>query len=415
MARIVCFLLLTLCFNLFSESYIDNYFSLNSAKARALGNSYAANASGFESFEYNPAGLMDENGWGVTVISMNFSIIGNIFDLNEDLLDEYNELKGTDANFLGISKIAYLLKSENLSKVLSSLLKQVNNPDEGKYANGLGISPVIYSGFIRNGFGLGVFCTLESEAFGYNLTSTALENVLTTGILVGYSRPIDTKFFPMDVGISLRPMYRIRSGIGLSRLISLLDDNDTSMSEVMKEMDYLTGTGIGWDIGAKGYFKDLIFSLSFIDIFGTKFSYSHNSYENISNGDYLGGIESEDKYVVPMKALIGLAFNPYFGEVNKIINPTISFDYRLLLLDRGKYTDYVHQDSFWTNLSLGLDLEFFELFNLRTGINQGYLTTGAGIKIKAVEINSYIYSKEMGEDAGYRQQMGAGFEVAVRL
>lgn len=415
--RRLFFLILVLLLNIevYSRNYADIRFSIYSPKALALGNSYTSAAGGFESFEYNPAGLVKEDEW--TLFNFNSVLISNIFDLNRDLIDTYNETRGESQDFLGPREIVYLLKDENIRSLVTALLKQVSVPDDGTYANGLGFAPVFYTGVIKNGLGLGLILSLDTEFFGDNIPSTTLNNVLTVGTMVGYARKLKLQYFDLDVGGSIRPMYRLKADTKLSPLLTLVEGDSENLSgeDLLRELNYLTGLGIGWDLGLKAYYRDLILGISFMDMLGTDFIYSNNSYQNIVNGDFLGGVETKDKYTVPMSIRLGLLYNPVFGDFNNIINPTISLDYRLLLVEKDFFNDYVHQDSFWINLSTGLDLELFRVVHLRGGINQGYITLGAGFSLNAVEVNGVIYSKELGRRVGYRQQMGAGIEFAFRL
>lgn len=412
MKKILLMLILSAAMITYSQSYYyEKKFSLNSIKALALGNSYTAEANGFESFEYNPAGLLHDKEW--TIINLNFNIIADIFQLGDDLTDAYNENKGTSQNSIGLSEIIYLLNKDRISSLVSALLRQTSSPENRDYANGLGFSPVLYFGYTGEGLGLGFYMNLDTEVFGNNISSTTLENVLTTSLLMGYARTFYIFSKEVDIGIALRPMYKIRADIPLNSLMNIIVEDENN--DILENLNYLTGVGLGWDIGFKYKYKDFKFGLAILDIFGTTITYSENTYENITSGNFLGGVEAKNKYITPMSAIIGVSYNPYLGEWNDKINPTISTDFRLVFIDESQVREYNIQRTLLSNLSIGMDLEFFRFFNLRTGLNQGYVTLGLGLRVFALEINGAIYSKELGERAGERQQMGAGVEFAIRL
>lgn len=396
----------------YSQSYMyEKKFSINSVKALSLGNSYVAEAHGFESFEYNPAGLIHESEF--TCININFNLIADIFELGDDLTDAYNDSAGASKSSLGISDIVYLLNKDRISSLVAALLKQTSTPADGSYANGLGMSPVIYMGYTGNGIGAGLYMNLDTEVFGNNIPSTSLENVLTTSLLLGYARTFLINSKEIDIGVSVRPMYKIRAGLPLSNLLNVIVED--ANNDILENLNYLTGVGIGWDLGIKYHYKDFKFGLVLIDIFGTKITYSRNTYENISNGNFLGGVEVEEQYITPMSAIVGVSYNPYFGDLNNTINPTLSTDFRLIFIDESQVKDYTIQRTLLANLSMGLNLEFFRIVSLRAGLNQGYATVGLGIKVLAIEVNGAIYSRELGERAGDRQQMGAALEFAIKL
>ncbi len=394
------------------NTYVENAFSFYNPEVLALGNSYVAEAKGLESFEFNPAGLMEEA--EITVLSVNFNLISNVFTLSDDLLDVYNENE-TNSDFLGPKELIYLFQKENIPSIVGALIKQSSGSIAEGSSNGLGMTPVLSLGYAGNGFGLGFLLNMDTEFIGSNLSSTELGSVVTAGLMVGYARSIDLGLLVLDLGISARPMYKIRANSKLSDVMAFIVDDDTSDEDFLKSLDYLTGIGMGWDIGAKLHLGDLTLALAFLDMFGTNMTYSNNTYDNISNGIFLGGEEVADTYTTPMSIKLGLSYNPDFGMFKKVLNPTISTDYSLPFVDEATVEDYVNQGFFWSNLSLGLDFELFEFLNLRGGLNEGYVTLGLGLEIFWVELNAAMYSKELGSRVGERQQMGAVIEFAIRI
>ncbi|MGL1894457.1 MAG: hypothetical protein OCD02_22690 [Spirochaetaceae bacterium] len=418
MKKIILMVLFSLMASLIwsADTYIENNFSFFSPKVLALGNSFVAEAHGLESFEFNPAGLVEDR--EITIFSGTNNLLSNVFQLSEDLLDAYNEDNDTSVENIGLEELSFILEPENREAIIKALLNQASKPyEDGAYANGLGYSPVLSLGFAGDGLGIGLLINMDSEVFGNELHTTELDSVITTSLLLGYAMTIPLGIVDIDVGVGARPMYKIRVSSELPPVIdlllsdSLLSDND----ETYQEMEYLTGIGFGWDLGTKVHFKDLTVGLSLIDMFGTNMTYNYNTYDDIVAGDFLGSESATDEYITPMSVKLGFSYNPTLGSMNSIFNPTLSADYKFLFVDGDSVEDYVDQSEVWNNLSIGLDIELFKFINARAGINQGYITLGTGIKLLFMEINAAVYSKEIGDSVGDRQQMGAAIEFAIRF
>lgn len=419
MKRIIYILFIGLIYSsLWSEGnvrYIDKPFTLNSIKVLGQGNTFVAEAHGLEAFEFNPAGLVEEDSF--TLVNINMNLIADIFQLNDDLLAAFNDMKGLDKSVLSPGDLIFLLGSENVQSIVDALLSQTNIPPEGSnYANGFGLSPVFSTGFVKNGFGLGFAMNLDSVAYGSDILTTKFTNVLTSTLMVGYGLNLDLGIISLDVGAGFRPMYKIRATSGLDPFLSLIPGAESTNDDSgLKELNYSTGMGFGWDIGAKVHFMDLTAGLALIDMFGTTIAFSDNTYEGISDGKFIGDQTNSTDYFTPMSIKLGVSYNPNMGILNSIIDPVLAIDYRVLIANESTVEDYVDQGVLWNNLSVGFNTEFFSFIDLRAGLNQGYVSLGAGIDLWIIELNASVYSKELGTHVGDRQQMGAGLDFIIRF
>jgi hypothetical protein len=121
-----------------------------------------------------------------------------------------------------------------------------------------------------------------------------------------------------------------------------------------------------------------------------------------------GTLVTADQYVIPMDIAVGVAFHPDFGTFNNIIDPSISFDIRNVVGALAGGT------SPWTLLHLGLETRFFSFFTLRTGINQGYLTMGGGLKFLFFDLNFALFTREMGVHIGDKPLSGMSMDASLR-
>lgn len=419
MKKLLILLFISVTISVFSQdSYVEKPLTFNSAKILAVGNTFVANANGLEAFEFNPAGLSDRN--SVTFFSGNMNFIANFFQLGDDLIDVYNSDPNTtgDADKFLDTNLAYFLDPENRANVIDALLNQVSTPYGDQLgANGLGFTSSMSTGFTLGGIGIGLLFTLDSEVYGEERHNAELTNVLTTALLLGYSLDFDLGIVGVSAGIGVRPMYKIRSNTGVESVVTFLtpeEDRDPDF-DLYDDLTFLTGMGVGVDLGVKAHAFGLTAGIAVIDIMGTEIFYSENSISSIRSGDYLGESVIDDQYIVPATLKLGLAYNPEFGNLGKALNPSISLDYNLYFVDNATVQEYAYQGNFWTNLSLGAEVDLFSVFAIRAGLNQGYATFGLGLDIFILELDAAIYSKELGEEVGERQQMGFVLEFALRI
>lgn len=421
MKKLLILILLSLSVIIYSQdTYVEEPISFGSAKVLGMGNTYVAKASGLESFEFNPAGISEDNSF--TILSGNMNMIANYFLLADDLIDVFNDDTNNEhAEEFFDTELSYFLDPLNRDAVITALLNQVHTPyGDQLYANGLGFGSSISTGFTLGGIGVGLLVNLDSEVFGEQLSTAETNNVLTTALLLGYSLEIDLGIIGVSAGISARPMYKVRSTTDVSAVADVFNVDETTKEDDMdlsflENISYLTGVGVGVDAGIKAHAFGLTAGIAVMDLMGTRIFYSENSYTDIMEGNFLGSSEVTDEYVTPPSLKLGLAFNPMLGSFNNVLNPTVALDYNLLFVDSATVQEYAYQGSFWKNLSLGAEIELFNLIALRGGLNQGYATLGFGFDLFVVELDAAVYSRELGEDVGERQQMGAVIEFAVRI
>jgi membrane-associated PAP2 superfamily phosphatase len=72
------------------------------------------------------------------------------------------------------------------------------------------------------------------------------------------------------------------------------------------------------------------------------------------------------------------------------------------------------QDSPWTLLHFGIDARLFSFFTLRTGLNQGYLTAGAGVRFLVFDLNFAVFTRELGMHVGDRPLAGMTLDSSIR-
>lgn len=360
-----------------------------SPQVMGMGGSFIADAHGYDSFFYNPAGF-SRSGGSFTLLSATtwaYSRPDELFGLGQKLSG------GTSSS----------------SSTLNFLNNQVTT-------GGFGIGASAGIGYVGNGLGLGMMIIEDSYLYGPDLLGAQGDLTATVGFIGGLSVPIDVLGFKLHVGGDIRPMIRVHSPISNivanGVLTALADGND--LLSPLNSADALYGVGIGLDLGAIAELGWFTFGLSVRDLGGTQFKYNKSTFGTFSStfGSSLsfsgGSSVTGDKYVIPMNVGLGAAFHPDLGAVRHWVDPSITIDLQDLagVMD-GSY-------SIWYGLHGGAEFKLLNMFTLRAGLNQGYLTFGTGVKLLVLDLNFALFTQELGAHLGDRPRAGASLDVAIR-
>ena len=122
----------------------------------------------------------------------------------------------------------------------------------------------------------------------------------------------------------------------------------------------------------------------------------------------LGGGVS-DTYLIPMDVGVGVAFHPDLGTLTNVVDPRISFDFRNIFgaIDGSAVV--------WTLLHAGAEVRLINMFTLRGGVNQGYLTFGGGVNLVVIDMNMAVFTRELGVHLGDRPSAGMSFNFDIRI
>lgn len=279
---------------------------------------------------------------------------------------------------------------------------------------GFGAGTSVGMGYVGNGLGLGLIGMADVFASGPNTLGINVDSNITIGFIGGFALPIPIGPVTLKVGGALRPMYRVRvPKLGISAFASMLsDDGDTA--ELTAPVYH--GVGLGLDGGVIAEFGPIIAGVALRDLFGTSFQYSSSTLTELIDALSVGSLPqggepvSEDvNYVIPMTAHLGAAFHPKFGAFSEIIDPIIHVNYEVPVVMETE------RPSFWSSFHAGVEIAFFSTLRLRAGLNQGYLTAGAGLHLLFFDINFAYFGRELGNFAGSKQNQGVTAELAFRL
>ncbi len=374
---------------LFAAQIIEIPFVPLSPAIMGQGGAFIADAHGFDSFFYNPAGYSRGPGQFTALSATEW------YHSRPDLLlDQVWQMA---------------IGSANSTSTLNFLNSQITT-------GGFGAGGSMGMGYVGDGFGLGVVLMVDSILFGPSLLGMTGDLTSTLGFIGGFSVPFDLLGMRVHVGADIRPMIRIHTPIPNSSAISLVNalSSGGSVASALNSTNSVYGSGLGMDLGLIAELWWFSFGISIRDLGGTTFTYSANTFGSVtdtlaSQGRFPAGTSVSDTYVIPMDVGIGFSFHPDLGSTKRFVDPRFVMDFRNI---NGAINGTA---IFWTLLHAGAEVKLLNLFTLRAGLNQGYLTAGAGVTLWALDLNAAVFTQELGTHLGDQPAAGLTFNANVRL
>lgn len=356
-----------------------------SPEVAAQGNSFTANAKGYNALFWNPAAFAHTRS-SLTLASVLPTLY---FFPDETTMDDVNLLMSDPTNAISV-----------LEPILTG--------------NGIGLAASTGLGFVGRSLGLGLVGIVDVFAYGPNLLGVQVDANATIGFIGGLGLPIQVGPILLKAGASLRPMYRIAAyDIGVADAMAIISGGETTGPSLP---DALHGTALGIDLGVLAELGDLTVGMTFRDFGGTEFNYSVSSLDEIVDGLAAGGLPPEgtplpenERYIIPMSVNTGVSFHPDLGGLRFLFDPTIHAEYDILLVPPEE------APSLWMGLHAGVEVKVLSILELRAGINQGYITAGVGINIPLLDVNVAYFTREMGSFVGARPNQALSVEAAIRF
>ena len=373
----------------FSTQYKEEPFAPVSPVFMGQGGSCIADAQGFGALFSNPAGFSRSKG-AFTVTSSTSWVYSR-----PDLF---------------LTQIAQAMVG---TQTPNSFLNYINSQ---LTTGGLGAGSSMGMGYVGDGFGLGAAFIVDSLLFGPTLLGVTGDLTATLGFIGGISLPFEIGGTKVHVGADVRPMIRMHSPITYvtaNAIISALQTGGNVISALNSATTYY-GSGIGLDLGAIAEIGWFSVGVSIRDLGGTQFNYSSNTFGALtttlaSQGGFPSGSGVGDRFVIPMDVGLGVTFHPDLGTTKLFFDPRFSFDMRNINGAIDGSAD------FWTVFHLGTEIRLLNMFTVRGGLNQGYLTLGGGIKIFFLDMNVAIFTQELGAHLGDRPNAGMTISADARI
>lgn len=398
---LVSCVILCISIKMYADDIAMPAFFPQSPRISAQGSSFTAIANGYESLFTNPAGFAMSDG-EFTIIGLNPWIYGKpsplMFSLG--LLNPPASYKGPDTTFSDVSG-----KRDYFNYTVSG---------------GTGLGASVGIGYTGKGLGLGFinhndlfFISNEAPELthGYFLSDFALIGGLAF-------TPVKRDRLSISLGADLRPSVRFYSPINASAMLSYLDASGAEDPEAFTALntEYLyQGAALGMDAGII-LTLDSSFRFGFTarDIAGTRYTMARYSLgdwlDSLQGSGLPGGSQSSpDSFYVPMSFNLGAAWYPQYEFITRYCTPVLHASMnKLEELFKDTYSPV-------TLFHAGTEITVFKRLKLRAGLNQGYLSYGAGVSFSCIDLNFAAFTRELGYNKGEAASRVVSVEFAIRL
>ena len=366
----------------------DVTFAPTSTRIEGMGGSGISTSNGLDSIYMNPANLASQSfSMYLPSVSVTAFNAKNIVDsgLIQDIMDG-NAGPATAGKYL-----------------------DTITADKGEL-----LTTDISTGFAGGGFAL----SLNLQEQLHNLDTGADTNVVAeinaaAAVALGINIGLVEDAVSVDIGATVRPTYKAYtqkiSGQGL--FSTFMDEtNDDVLNSLLEDNMLTAGYAIPIDVGVNVNLP-IGFRLSGVmrNING---SYTMKNYSEagawvneilaFASQDPIyedeaptATISGETTIVVPATIDLGFGWAPQLGWG---IKPVLSVD----LVDvEGMIEDLETDDqAFWNYMRAGAEVKLLSALNARFGINQGYMSIGAGFDLLLFHIDASYYWREYGENIG---------------
>lgn len=352
-------------------------------RTMALGGAFVALADGYAAFYGNPAAFAGEDK-ELTIASFN----------------PWAYVSPTTENLALLQ--AALSDGEYAIEALNSLIT----------TNGLGIGASAGLGWVGKGLGIGLVATFDSYVYGRNALGAMGPLDAQLEAVFGVGTHLSLFGLNFSVGGDIRPYLRMTGQVSSEQMVGILTGELDPAGAVMA-LPVDVGFGLAADLGARLELGRLLsVGLAIRDI-GTRQTLSSSTVGEVLDGLASGSLPSggaDSEYAFLPNITIGAALRPLPEDLSRTIDLLILFEIQ------DPVRVIADQQSFWQLLHLGVEAEFFGgTLALRAGVNEGYLSLGAGLDLFVAEASIAVFAEEMGLYPGQRPRVGMSAELAIRF
>nr|WP_321304056.1 hypothetical protein [uncultured Sphaerochaeta sp.] len=422
-------LVLLLCISVMFPVIADDAFSsqYRSASLLAQGGVRGPLATGVEALFTNPAGIVREN--ELMFPNINGSLYINYSPLTipilQDMLtgggdysydpqpessyssydeaynDGYQDAQNSQEGFLGI------ISPEKIGPILRA----------ADYKNGVGGNVGVNVGVAYAGAAVGGYFSSDM-LFEKSSTSANVDftYVSETALSAGLSYKLGMGGSALYVGASANKIWQV-----ISKKTIAEDDVEKYVDGTyeMGDTPAILGEGIGFNAGAILKTGPLMVSVAVNNILGTALATSSGTLDEALSIGFFGSQDADSfeqyfippltgdstgKLTIPMSMDVGVGIQQGLG---KIFNVQLAAEYTHIF--KFTETENALNNTIWKNVHVGGAVDLFDTVSVRAGLNQGYFTTGFGVKfieffnLIDIEFNATYYARELGSFAGHRQ------------
>ncbi len=327
-----------------------------------MGGAFAAIVDDENATFYNPAGLTDVTEWNVDLFNPKIDISTNTLDFAKDASD---------------------LKTGDTTGAVDMMRKYI-----GKHQHG---AVSVFPNYTAHNFEVGF---LESLGFDAEVNSPSFPVLQAdlkndAGAFIAFSHAFMDDH--LRLGVTLKYIQHKRFYKEYTAVDIANNNTNYNFTDNLK-----SANKFGGDIGATYQFENEDWKPRLALV--------------IQN---LGGMDFGDYQATPTSPLIPNAYKQQInlgGAITRqlwIMKTTVAMDYNDIGGSVGTDTDKGKR------LHVGAELKFPKILALRVGLNQGYMTYGAGLNFWLLRLDYAYYKEEVGAYAGQREDARHSLQLSI--
>lgn len=360
-------------------------FAIHSLRSVSMGGAGLAVPGRADGLFINPASLGQKR-FSLSIPSVAVTVY-NVKDiLDENIIDQFQDAIETDDD----------------NKLLSAVQSYLGTIGYGK---GQIVSTDASVAISLGSFGLGVVAQERLHTINDTGTTSGINMVaeVNAGLIAGYGLRIPfSSSISLDVGASAKLVYR-----SYSEAIPLLDtatkmvNDEDALDTLMAETPVMGGYALPVDVGAT---LNLPFGLS-VGAVARNLNGTYKMTVYDSADIFLQTVESRKMFETgtasfsmntPWSLDVGFAWAPKIS--GGVLKPTIAID--LVDVIGFAESDEPIEHRLVNRLNAGAEVKLLNMFDLRLGLNQGYMSVGGGIDLFVGRVDVAYYWREFGEQIG---------------
>ena len=261
-------------------------------------------------------------------------------------------------------------------------------------------------GYLGKGIGLGFFVTTDNYVEGSSPAGATLNSDTEATVIVGLGFPVRLGPLNLSVGGDLRPFYHVR--------IHDLGQSNAALSDVVGGSGSLYTDaffGTAMDLGATMKLADFTVGLSIRDIAPT-YPIATTTLNELKSDFAAGNLPTTGSTtaVLTPNVSAGVSWTPKL--VPHLVEPALYLE----LADAvSVIQDWNGPGSALNLLHVGAEVKLFNFIMLRTGLNRGWLSAGAGFRLLFLDLNAAVFTEELGPLPGDQPRSGLAIQAAIRF
>lgn len=377
-------------------SALNEPFTKTSARLSAMGGAGTAVFSNQDALYINPASL-GEKGFVFNVPDVSFTL----YNFDALGIDDFDQVSSLDAIIDTVGGVLGTLSSPGRNKLLT--VDSGAGFKAGRFAFAID-AQVTLNTYNEGGGAFGDSNDTESKTTNGLNAIPQVDVAATAGFGLRFFRDSSVNF---DIGLSAS--LRMRAFMKAVNANDLLDSlSDESFSTKFGSDDIIIGWALPITAAVNVNFPfgfTVANVVSNIHLVNGGYNYKiTGGYDEIKD-DIMGTItdtfKGSEDFVAKSDPIwtLGFGWSPDFGGWNWIVRPTVAVD----VVDVAGLVDDFNTEGILSRLRVGAELDFFKTFEIRAGLNAGYMSAGIGVNLfNVIHLEASYYWNEFGDRLGQK-------------